>query len=111
MALGSDYNVYLIGRIWDEARRRRSVREAVEVAGGGAASAITVAGLVLAASFASLAIVPLRPFQELAFAVSVGLLIDAFVVRSLLAPALITLFGDSSAWPGKGLRSEPGTGT
>jgi RND superfamily putative drug exporter len=105
VALGSDYNVYLVGRVWDEARRRDSLREAVEVAGIKAAGAITIAGLVLAASFASLALVPLRPFQELGFAVSLGLLIDAFIVRSLLAPALITLVGERSGWPGTRLRS------
>ncbi|HET6831690.1 MAG TPA: MMPL family transporter, partial [Solirubrobacterales bacterium] len=104
IALGSDYNVYLVGRVWSEARLRGSLREAVAVAGSRAAGAITVAGLVLAASFASLALVPLRPFRELAFAVSVGLLIDAFVVRSLLAPALITLVGDRSFWPGSRLK-------
>ncbi len=46
---------------------------------------------------------PLRPFRELAFLLAVGLLIDAFVVRSILAPALITLFGERSAWPGRAL--------
>ncbi len=103
IALGSDYNVYLAGRVWAEARER-PLREAVAVAGAKAASAITVAGLVLAISFAVLALVPLRPFRELAFLLSTGLIIDAFVVRSLLAPALITLFGERGGWPGGALR-------
>lgn len=102
VALGSDYNVFLAGRIWAEARRR-PLREAVAVAGARAASAITTAGLVLAASFALLALVPLRPFRELAFAMSAGLLIDAFVVRTLLVPALISLVGAPSGWPGRRL--------
>ncbi len=102
VALGSDYNVYLVGRVWSEARRR-PLRQAVAVAGSRAASAITVAGLVLAVSFAMLAIVPLQSFREISFAVSAGVLIDAFVVRSLLAPALITLVGKTSGWPGKRL--------
>ena len=102
VALGSDYNVYLVGRIWSEARRR-PLREAVAVAGSRAAGAIAVAGFVLAASFAMIALVPLSAFQELAFAVSAGLLIDAFVVRSLLTPALIMLVGERSSWPGKPL--------
>lgn len=92
VALGSDYNVFLAGRIWPEAERR-PLREAVEYAGSRAASAITVAGLVLAASFALLALVPVRPFRELAFIMSAGLLLDAFVVRTLLVPALIVVFG------------------
>ena len=103
VALGSDYNVYLVGRVWTEARRR-PLRQAVAVAGGRAASAIAVAGLVLAASFALLALVPLRPFRELAFAVSAGLLLDAFLVRTLLAPAVIALVGERSGWPGRGLK-------
>ncbi|MEJ7797762.1 MAG: MMPL family transporter, partial [Solirubrobacteraceae bacterium] len=84
--LGSDYNVFLAGRIWREARER-PLREAVAVAGARAQTAITVAGIVLALSFAALALVPLRSFRELAFAMSAGLLIDAFVVRTLLIPA------------------------
>ncbi|HEX2160803.1 MAG TPA: MMPL family transporter, partial [Thermoleophilaceae bacterium] len=69
VSLGSDYNVFLVGRIWDEARER-PLREAVRVAGARAATPITIAGLVLAGSFALLALVPIRPFQELAFAMA-----------------------------------------
>jgi RND superfamily putative drug exporter len=98
VALGSDYNVFLAGRIWQEADRR-PLREAVAVAGARAATPITVAGIVLALSFALLALVPLRPFRELAFVISLGLLIDAFLVRTLLVPALITLIGPVSGWP------------
>jgi RND superfamily putative drug exporter len=105
VALGSDYNVFLTGRIWDEARTR-PLREAVAVGGSRAAAAITVAGIVLALSFALLALVPVRPFRELAFAMSCGLLIDAFVVRTLFVPALITLVGPVSAWPGRRLRHD-----
>jgi len=106
VALGSDYNVFLTGRIWQEARSR-TLREAVAVGGSRAASAITVAGIVLALSFALLALVPVRPFRELAFAMSCGLLIDAFLVRTLFVPALITLVGPVSDWPGLRLRSHP----
>jgi RND superfamily putative drug exporter len=100
VALGSDYNVFLAGRIWQEARVR-PLREAVTVGGARAASAITVAGVVLALSFAVLALVPVRPFRELAFLMSVGLMLDAFVVRTLLVPSLIALVGPIGAWPGK----------
>ncbi|HZU60052.1 MAG TPA: MMPL family transporter, partial [Solirubrobacteraceae bacterium] len=62
------------------------------------------AGFVLAISFALLAIVPLRPFREIAFGMAVGLLIDAFVVRTVLVPALLALVGPRSAWPGRALR-------
>ncbi len=107
VSLGSDYNVFLTGRIWAEARRR-PLREAVAVAGARAATPITIAGLVLAASFALLALVPLRPFRELAFTMGVGLLLDAFLIRTLLVPALIVLVGERSGWPGRRLRRRSG---
>ncbi len=98
-SLGSDYNVFLAGRIWAEARHK-PLRSAVADAGARAATPITIAGLVLAVSFALLGLVSLRPFHELAFAMASGLLIDAFLVRTLLVPALITLVGPASGWPG-----------
>lgn len=99
VSLGSDYNVFVVGRVWEEARKR-PLREAISIAVPRASKTITVAGIALAASFAVLAIVPLRSFAELGFALAVGVLVDAFVVRSLLVPALISLFGDASWWPG-----------
>jgi putative drug exporter of the RND superfamily len=96
LSLGSGYNVFLAGDIWAEARRR-PLRDA----GARAATPIAVAGIVLAGSFALLALVPVRPFRELAFAMAVGLVLDAFVVRTLLVPALILLVGERSAWPAR----------
>jgi putative drug exporter of the RND superfamily len=98
IALGSDYNIFLVGRIWSEAGDL-PLREAILAAGSGASHAISAAGLVLAASFAALALVPLVAFQQLAFVLSVGLLIDAFLVRSVLTPAVIALVGERSSWP------------
>lgn len=102
LSLGSDYNVFIVGRIWEEARRR-PLRDAVVIGGARAATPITVAGLILAASFALLLLVPVSGFQELACAMAVGLLLDAFVVRTLLVPALIALFGERGGWPGRAL--------
>jgi RND superfamily putative drug exporter len=90
LALGCDYNVFLVGRIWHEAERRE-LRAAVRTAGSRAARAITIAGLILALSFAAIALIPILSFRELAFAMCVGLLLDAFVARALLIPALIAL--------------------
>jgi RND superfamily putative drug exporter len=103
VSLGSDYNVFVAGRIWDEARRRR-LREAVAIAAPKAAGAITVAGVTLAATFALLALVPLRSFREFALLMVVGVLVDAIVVRSILIPGLISLFGEASWWPGRRVR-------
>jgi RND superfamily putative drug exporter len=103
-SLGSDYNVFLAGRIWDEAERR-PLREAVEVADAKAAKPIATAGLILAASFALLALVPLTSFRAVALAMSVGLLLDTFLVRQLLVPAVVVLVGSRSGWPGQRLGS------
>jgi putative drug exporter of the RND superfamily len=99
VSLGSDYNVFVVGRIWEEARRR-PVRDAVAVAAPQASRAITTAGVALAASFATLAVIPLEQFRQLALAMAVGVIIDAIAVRSLLVPALVALFGRLGMWPG-----------
>jgi putative drug exporter of the RND superfamily len=102
VSLGSDYNVFVVGRIWQEARVR-PLRDAVAVAAPSAARTIRAAGITLAASFAVIAVIPVRSFREVAFAMVVGLLLETFVVRSLLVPALIALFGHTSGWPGRRL--------
>jgi RND superfamily putative drug exporter len=92
LALGADYNVFLISRIWNEAERQ-DLRPAIRTAGSRAARAITVAGMILALSFAAVALIPIDAFRELAFAMFVGLLIDTLLARTLLIPALVSLFG------------------
>ncbi|MGN6255371.1 MAG: MMPL family transporter [Solirubrobacterales bacterium] len=92
LALGADYNVFLISRIWREAERQ-DLRPAIRTAGSRAARAITVAGMILALSFAAVALIPIASFRELAFALSVGLLLDTLLARTLLIPALVSLFG------------------
>ncbi len=106
LALGSDYNVFIVGRIWDTARTR-PIRAAIVEAGASASKPIAAAGLILGLSFALLAIVPLAAFREIAVAMTVGLLIDAFLVRTLLVPALMALVGERSGWPGKRLVRPP----
>lgn len=96
LALGADYNVFLISRIWLEAERR-DLRPAIRTAGSRAASAITVAGLILALSFAAVALIPIQGFRELAFALSAGLLLDTLIARTLLIPALVSLLGRGTA--------------
>jgi RND superfamily putative drug exporter len=99
VSLGSDYNVFVVGRIWEEARRR-PVPDAVAVAAPQASRAITTAGVALAASFAMLAVIPLEQFRQTAIIMAVGVIIDAIAVRSLLVPALVALFGRLGMWPG-----------
>jgi RND superfamily putative drug exporter len=100
ISLGSDYNVFVAGRIWQEAERR-PLRDAIAVAAPAASRAIGVAGLALALSFAMLAVVQVDGFREFAFMMGVGVLLETFVVRPLLIPSLVSLFGDAGAWPGR----------
>jgi RND superfamily putative drug exporter len=98
LSLGSDYNIFIVGRIWQEARDA-PVRDAIVRAAPRASGAISIAGIALAGSFALLALVPLRAFREFALAMSAGILIDTFLVRTLLVPALVGLVGEANWWP------------
>jgi RND superfamily putative drug exporter len=91
LALGADYNVFLISRIWREADQRE-LRPAIRSAGVRAGRAITVAGIILALSFAAIALIPIQGFREIAFALCVGLLLDTLLARTLLIPALVSIF-------------------
>jgi len=68
---------------------------------------ITSAGVVLAATFAALAVLPLVFLAEMAFAVAFGVLLDTLIVRSLLVPALTVDIGRSVWWPGRLRRADP----
>jgi RND superfamily putative drug exporter len=105
LSLGSDYNIFVVGRIWKEADRR-PLQEAVATAAPRAGRAITVAGVALALSFAMLAIIPITPFAVMAFAMGVGILLDTFLVRSILVPALVAVFGEAGRWPRRSPRHE-----
>jgi RND superfamily putative drug exporter len=102
LALGSDYSVFVVARIWQESRRHELI-DAIRIGGSRAGSAIRTAGLILALSFAAVALIPEQAFRELGFAMAAGLLIDTLIVRALLVPALISAFGRHGAWPGPGL--------
>ncbi|HVM39549.1 MAG TPA: MMPL family transporter, partial [Acidimicrobiia bacterium] len=102
VAFGSDYNIFVVARIWSEARHR-DLREAIVEGGSQAGSAIAAAGTVLAASFAMLALVPIGAFRQFALGMAVGVLVDTFFIRTVLLPAAIALLGRWSAWPGRDL--------
>jgi RND superfamily putative drug exporter len=106
LSLGTDYNLFVVGRIWqesEEADMGRAIRHAVPRA----SRAISIAGVAFACSFATLAIVPLAPFREMAFTVGVGVLLDTFVVRTVLLPSMLAAFGRRSWWPGPRSRRRP----
>lgn len=100
VALGSDYNIFIMAAIREEARER-PLREAVPLALKKTGPTISAAGFALAASFALLALIPLQDFFQVGVAVSIGILIDAFVIRTMLVPALVLLVGRVGFWPTK----------
>ena len=105
VALGIDYNIFLMTRVREEAQKigtRAGVIKGLTVTGG----VITSAGVVLAATFGVLGILPLVFLAELGFAVAFGVLLDTIVVRSLLVPALVKVIGPKIWWPSK-LKNQP----
>jgi RND superfamily putative drug exporter len=104
VALGSDYNIFGVGHVWEMASRR-PLLEAIRVAVPQSTRAITAAGITLAVSFGLLAVIPLRSFRELALTMGVGIMIDVLIVRSLMVPSLLTLVGYASGWPGTHLKN------
>jgi len=100
VALGIDYTIFLVHRAREESRRlgtRGGIVEAVAHTGG----VITSAGIVLAAVFAALGVLPLVTLGQLGLIVGVGVLVDTLVVRTIIVPAIFTLGGDRMWWPGK----------
>jgi RND superfamily putative drug exporter len=100
VALGIDYNIFLMTRVREESLKlgtRRGVIKGLTVTGG----VITSAGIVLAATFAVLGVLPLVFLAQLGFAVAFGVLLDTIVVRSLLVPALVHVIGPKIWWPSK----------
>ena len=100
VALGIDYNIFLMTRVREEAGKigtRAGVIKGVTVTG----AVITSAGIVLAATFAVLGLLPLVPLAELGFAVGFGVLLDTIIVRSILVPALVHEIGPKIWWPSK----------
>ena len=107
VALGVDYNIFLISRVREEVAEHGThdaMLRGLTVTGG----VITSAGVVLAATFAALGTLPLVFLAEIGFAVSFGVLLDTFVVRSLLVPALVLKLRDRMWWPVRAAaREEP----
>ena len=102
VALGSDYNIFLMSRVREESEGR-PIRDGVRVASGHTGAVITSAGLILAGTFGSMATAPLAVLSQIGVAVAIGVLIDTFVVRSILVPAITARVGDRAWWP-SGLR-------
>ena len=98
VALGIDYNIFLMSRVREESLKvgtRAGVLKGLVATGG----VITSAGVVLAATFAALGVIPIMFLVQLAFIVTFGVLLDAILVRSLVVPALVYDIGRGVWWP------------
>jgi putative drug exporter of the RND superfamily len=105
VALGVDYNIFLVARAREETITHGThdgILRALAVTGG----VITSAGIVLAGTFSVLAVLPLVFLTEIGFVVAFGVLLDTFLVRSVLVPALILLIGPTVWWPSALAREE-----
>ncbi|MGW1248133.1 MMPL family transporter [Streptomyces sp. NPDC002535] len=109
VALGVDYNIFLMSRVREESLRH-GVREGVLRGLTATGGVITSAGVVLAATFAALGVIPLAFLVQIAFIVAFGVLLDTLVVRSLLVPALVRDLGPVAWWPGRLSRTSTATG-
>lgn len=107
VALGTDYNILVTDRIREEMQRPGPARAAVARAVRHTAPAVATAGLVLAASFGSLAVNPDAATQQIGFATALGILLSAFVLSIVLVPACAALLGRSLWWPAKPAPAQP----
>lgn len=104
-ALGADYNIFLLSRVREEAQHHAlpdAIRRSVSVTGG----VITSAGIILAGTFSVLATFPIRDTVEVGLGVALGVLLDTFVVRTLLVPGVTLLLGRNAWWPNSLIRHD-----
>lgn len=107
VALGIDYNIFLMARVREETLRhgtRQGMLRGLAVTGG----VITSAGIVLAGTFSVLAVLPLVFLTETGFVIAFGVLLDTFIVRSILVPALVLDIGPRIWWPSRLARRDRG---
>ncbi|MEK4353684.1 MMPL family transporter [Paenibacillus sp. FSL R5-0475] len=100
VALGEDYNIFMISNIWKK-RKTMPLKQAIAEGVNETSSVITSAGLILAGTFAVLASLPIQVLVQFGIITALGILLDTFVVRPFLVPAITTLFGRWAFWPGK----------
>lgn len=105
VSLGADYNIFLMSRVREESEGR-PIRDGIRIASARTGAVITSAGLILAGTFGSMATAELSVLFQVGVAVALGVLIDTFLVRSILVPAITMLLGERAWWPaGHGLAS------
>jgi uncharacterized membrane protein YdfJ with MMPL/SSD domain len=102
VALGIDYSIFLMTRVKEECHTHaRSTTEAVRNALARTGSVITSCGIILAGTFTPLLFSGIKSYLEMGFAIVVGLVLDTFVIRTLLVPAIAVKVGHRNWWPGR----------
>ncbi len=104
VALGVDYNIFLMARAREEAAQH-GAREGILIALVKTGGVVTGAGLILAGTFATLTLLPLEELVQIGATVAIGVLLDTFVVRALLIPAIAYRLGERTWWPSSPSRS------
>lgn len=103
IALGEDYNIFMISSIWQKAKvmpLKQAIKEGVAETGG----VITSAGLILAATFAVLATMPIQVLVQFGLITAIGVLMDTFIVRPFLVPAITSILGKAAFWPSRNMQ-------
>ncbi|KPV40773.1 MMPL family transporter [Alicyclobacillus ferrooxydans] len=106
VALGEDYNIFMVSRIW-QAKEVMTLQNAISEGVSRTSSVITSAGLILAATFAVLASLPLQILVQFGIVTAIGVLLDTFIVRPLLVPSITALLGRAAFWPVKLKQTDP----
>lgn len=101
IALGNDYNIFMISDIWKNRKRGLTHQDSISKGVASTGAVITSAGIILAGTFAVLASLPIQLLVQFGIVTAIGVIIDTFIVRPLLVPAIITVGGKWSYWPGK----------
>jgi putative drug exporter of the RND superfamily len=109
VAIGTDYNILMIARLREEARLGNDPRTAADLAIEHGGPSVGAAGLILAGTFASMMLAGISFLVEMGFAVSLGILISAFVMAMFLVPSVTALLGHKAWWPGHGDSAPPAT--
>ncbi len=106
IALGMDYNIFLMGRVKEETARY-GMREGVHRSVAATGPIITSAGLIMAGTFGAMMAGTVTGLKQLGFAVAVGVILDTFVIRTALVPAIAVLLDRWNWWPGKAPSAGP----
>lgn len=105
IALGQDYNIFMVSSIWQK-RKQMPLKQAIKEGVGETSSVITSAGLILAGTFAVLTTLPIQVLVQFGIITAIGVMLDTFIVRPLIVPAITTVLGKWAFWPGKLTREE-----